>query len=140
MPNSTKQVWNGVLGELEVTLSKANYRTWLKNTNLVSIDDSVAVVSVPNIFARDWIEQKYHDQIFTALTKLIDGLERVEYQIGLAPQASDSNEEKMVLDTNESKSTNASGSTQTHLPRGRQLSESYTFDSFVVGDSNRLAF
>ncbi len=144
MPNSTKQVWDGVLGELEVTLSKANYRTWLKNTNLVSINDSVAIISVPNIFARDWIEQKYQDQIFTALSKLIDGLERVEYQIGKPAEEEDKSAdvvEEVVLSASRSKAAATQAApTQNRLPHSRQLSETYTFDSFVVGDSNRLAF
>ena len=143
MPNSTTQVWNGVLGELEVTLSEGHYKTWVKNTSLVAIDGSTAIVSVPNIFTRQWIQDKYQEQIFAALSKLIDGLEKVEYQIG-SPAASKEAQDEDDSGTMTSPQLKSKAAkpipTQNRLPRGRQLSETYTFDTFVVGDSNRLAF
>ena len=61
MENKLQAVWGSVLGELEIVLSQANFQTWLKGTELADIDNSKAVVYVPNIFTRQWIQDKYHN-------------------------------------------------------------------------------
>src|SRR3712207_9054725 len=52
-----KQVWRAALGELQVSLSPANFETWLKETALVAVDDQRFRVAVPNGFAKDWLER-----------------------------------------------------------------------------------
>ena len=51
-----KQVWRAALGELQVSLSPANYETWLRDTHLVEVDDQRFRIAVPNGFAKDWLE------------------------------------------------------------------------------------
>ena len=51
-----KQVWRAALGELQVSLSPANFETWLKDTALVAVDDNRFRIAVPNGFAKDWLE------------------------------------------------------------------------------------
>ena len=48
-----KQVWRAALGELQVSLSPANYETWLRDTVLVDVDDNRFKIAVPNGFAKD---------------------------------------------------------------------------------------
>ena len=52
-----KQVWRAVLGELQVSLSPANFETWLKDTSLVDLDENRYRIAAPNGFARDWLER-----------------------------------------------------------------------------------
>ena len=59
----TSSAWQTVLGELEVSLSKANFTTWFKNTKLLSANGGQVVIGVPNIFTKEWLENKYHKQI-----------------------------------------------------------------------------
>ena len=54
------ELWQAALGELELTLSKANFMTWFKNTFIVSNDDVHIVIGVPNTFTKAWFEKKYH--------------------------------------------------------------------------------
>src|SRR6478735_8136096 len=49
-----KQVWRAALGELQVSLSPANYETWLKDTALVGVEGDRFRIAVPNGFAKDW--------------------------------------------------------------------------------------
>lgn len=135
MNTSATELWQAVLGELEVSLSRANYKTWFKNTALVSVDNSVAVVSVPNIFTREWIEKKYHQQIFEALSKLVNGLETVEYRIGAPAKAAVADEVAVSVEPPKAVPTTLPA----RGPRQKML-DKYTFENFVVGDSNRLAF
>ena len=60
-------LWQSALGEIELTLSKANFTTWFKNTFISSFENGRVVVSVPNTFTKSWMEKKYHDQITKAL-------------------------------------------------------------------------
>ena len=79
MNNNLNEVWGSVLGELEVVLSQANFQTWLKGTELAELDGSKAVVYVPNIFTRQWVQDKYHDQILDAINKVEPSIASVEY-------------------------------------------------------------
>jgi len=78
----TNQLWDAVLGELELTISKANFTTWFKNTFIHSVDDNSIVVGVPNAFTKAWLENKYHDHILTALNKSSQGkIDSVVYKV-----------------------------------------------------------
>ena len=54
-PLNLKQLWHAALGELQLGLTKANYDTWFKETAIVSEEDDVYCVGVPNAFAREWL-------------------------------------------------------------------------------------
>src|SRR5215216_6751297 len=49
-----KQVWRAALGELQVSLSPANFETWLRDTQLIDVDEQRFRIAVPNGFAKDW--------------------------------------------------------------------------------------
>jgi chromosomal replication initiation ATPase DnaA len=65
-----KQVWRAALGELQVSLSPANFETWLKDTELVEIDDNRFRISAPNGFARDWLDNRYRPLISQTLARV----------------------------------------------------------------------
>ena len=67
-----KQVWRAALGELQVSLSPANYETWLRETNLVDVDDNRFKIGVPNGFAKDWLETRYRSLIAGTLARTQD--------------------------------------------------------------------
>ena len=70
-PLNLKQLWAAALGELQVGLSRANYETWFKETQVISEEDDVFLVGVPNAFAREWLENKYRPQVRQALQHLL---------------------------------------------------------------------
>ena len=72
------KTWKTALGELEVALSKANFTTWFKDTFISSHKDKVIVIGVPNAFTKEWLQNKYHQDIFSALKKIVPDLETVE--------------------------------------------------------------
>ena len=61
-----EKIWEGVLGELELSVSKANFTTWFKNTFIIDINNDEIIVAVPNIFTKTWLEKKYQDKILNA--------------------------------------------------------------------------
>ena len=66
-----KQVWRAALGELQVSLSPANFETWLRDTQLVDVDDQRFRIAVPNGFAKDWLETRYRSLISQTLARIV---------------------------------------------------------------------
>src|SRR2546421_5549301 len=76
-----KQVWRAALGELQVSLSPANYETWLKDTALVAVDDNRFRVAVPNGFAKDWLETRYRSLICQTLARVVGYSVNVDFEV-----------------------------------------------------------
>lgn len=125
--------WQAVLGELEVSLSKANFTTWFKNTRLLSIDKGDVVISVPNIFTKEWLENKYNKQISEALHKVLPEIRNITYRVGgVIPQEKPIEELEITKEEDSEK--------ETIVSENGIFSSKYTFESFVVGDTTKLAF
>lgn len=139
------ETWQAALGELELTLSKANFTTWFKNTFISSMDEGgKVVVCVPNTFTKAWLEKKYHDSVIKALRNVTSNAVReVVYKVevrntsqlpGFTPEAPEiSNEITDALPP----SFSASSTPAVQSDAG--LNPRYIFDSYVVGKTNELA-
>src|SRR5215218_10184659 len=84
-----KQVWRAALGELQVSLSPANFETWLRETALVDVDDNRFRISVPNGFAKDWLESRYRSLISQTLARIVGYSVQVEFFVGLTAEVAD---------------------------------------------------
>ena len=124
-----KQVWRAVLGELQVSLSPANFETWLKDTSLVEVDENRFRISAPNGFARDWLDNRYRTLISQTLARVVGGSVQVEFVVADAPGPvpAQADEETLPLPP-----VSAGGNTV-------NLNNRYTFSNFIVGSANRLA-
>jgi chromosomal replication initiator protein len=124
-----KQVWRAVLGELQVSLSPANFETWLKDTALVEIDENRFRIAVPNGFARDWLDNRYRPLISQTLTRVVGGSVQIEFVVADAPGPvpSQVSEDSLPLPP-----VSAGGNTV-------NLNSRYGFANFIVGSANRLA-
>jgi chromosomal replication initiator protein len=144
-------LWQTVLGEIELSVSHGNFVTWFKNTSLLKHENDSLVVGVPNIFIKQQLERKYGDLITKTLGKNGVKVSTIEYKISAQ---SDRNRNTGTAETPGQTQTatkqdtrpEGRSSSQTGLGNGlghsyRQgLNERYTFDNFVVGASNELAF
>jgi len=79
---TNQEIWNMVLGEMELALSRANFTTWFKNTSIISRNEDCVVVSVPNGFVKEWLENKFNKQIITSIRKLLPEIRDVRYTMG----------------------------------------------------------
>src|SRR3989344_7397139 len=77
----TKSLWENPLTAVELSISKANFSTWFKDTHIVRQEDVVVQVSVPNQFVRDWLSTKYHKFILNSLRGFSEHIRGVEYVI-----------------------------------------------------------
>ncbi len=141
----TEVLWQTVLGEIELSVSVGNYATWFKNTCLLKQDDQKVVIGVPNIFIKQQLERKYNDLIAETLRKNGIEAEVIEYKISANKAPKDdrsSSDETPTLDTavasEPQPQTNIGGGLGHSYRQG--LNSKYTFDNFVVGASNELAF
>jgi chromosomal replication initiator protein len=142
-----KQVWRAALGELQVSLSPANFETWLKETALIAVDDNRFRVAVPNGFAKDWLENRYRSLISQTLARVVGYSVTVDFEVreGIVsplekPATGADDADDVSGPTGGSRSVrleptrvgSSEGSTLNINPR-------YTFRNFIVGSANRLA-
>lgn len=156
---NTNELWRSVLGNIELSISKANFSTWFKNTKILSIEDKHVVVGVPNGFAKEWLENKYQSYILQAIREEVPEIYSMSCSV-YNPQDEADNEsveavnsettEKSTAESSEKQersinviknpvaSTNPNSKrsiVQTHI----SLNDRYIFDNFVVGEHNELA-
>ncbi len=138
-------LWQAVLGEIELSVSRGNFVTWFKNTVLLKHAGGNVVVGVPNIFIKQQLERKYNDLVVETLHKNGVEVQTIEYKIS-APSAPRPVDQPVQLPTERSGldhelTSSKPGSANSLAHSYRQgLNERYTFDNFIVGASNELAF
>jgi chromosomal replication initiator protein len=140
-------LWQAILGEIELSVSHGNFVTWFKNTQLIKHDSETAVIGVPNVFIKQQLERKYTDLINEMLKKNGVSPKVIEFKIHASSPASKVSADEAVLI---SVAANGAQTTTTSMPNGptnsfahsyRQgINERYTFDNFIVGAGNELAF
>ncbi len=136
---NTKQIWQAVLGELEVVLSKANFTTWFKDTFIYSYEKNIVTIGVPNSFTEEWLSKKYNSEIYTALKKLLPDLESVEYKV--ISQNNPLPAAKPTVNTQQQSPSHGNFTNHTVVDDYQyQIEDKYSFDSFITGNSNRLAY
>jgi len=129
---TTEELWRAVLAQIQLDISPANFATWFKNTGIVNLKEGEAVVSVPNSFAKEWLEQKYNKNIFKILRGLNDEIKEVRYILGKQDLKILKREKNPLPVVDQLEFPEFKISKETNLnPR-------YTFENFVVGPFNEL--
>ena len=133
------QVWQAALGELQLQMTKPTFDTWLKNTSLISYEDGTFVIGVHNAYAKDWLENRLLSIIKRALVGIVGRSVEVKFVVWPRERAAS----KRSAGTQELGPL-LSGDKELTLtpPRAKSpamLNPKYTFETFVVGPSNRLA-
>lgn len=134
-PVELEQIWQTTLGQMEVQLSRANFATWLKSSRLVDSRDGCFFISLPNNFAREWVENKYHKSLLGIIRTINPSVKKLEFVVASqAPSITDRRpKEEAVQATMQGFGLDLRVDPETNLnPR-------YTLDSFIVGGSNELA-
>ena len=128
-------LWSKVLGEMEISLSKANFAMWFKDTFIVKIEDGVVSVGVPSAFVKEWFVNKYHKTIFKCLREASEHVRSVEYII----VRSDAKKEAQDDDKKIRRVGFELPLSDLYINKEDNLNPRYTFESFVVGPFNELA-
>ncbi len=128
------ELWQATLAQLQFQISPANFATWLKNTYIVSKDGGAVVVSVPNNFSKEWLEQKYNKLVFRILRNLDNDVREVTYSVEHAPQRA-----KVSFARVPSVPETQQEFQELQIDKSTNLSPRYLFDNFIVGPFNELA-
>ena len=135
---TNEELWKAVLGEMELSLTKANFITWFRNTSILSKDKSAVVVSVPNGFIKEWLENKFNKRILQSIRNLTPEIREIKYLIGRPKiELVKQDISKMNLDTELEEK--AGLDLDKDLDKATNLNRKYSFESFVVGSNNELA-
>jgi len=125
---SAKEIWQSALGKLQIQVSKANYTTWLSDSQGLSCQDSTFVVGVPNVFVAEWLSKRLYPLVRKTLVDITGKDVDVRFEIHNREQLSASPLANQTDGGTSSKATQY------------RFNPKYTFDNFVVSDSNRLAY
>ena len=124
-----KRAWQAVLGQLQMEMAKATYDTWVRDAAFVAYEDGTFIIGVQNAYARDWLESRLTSTINRMLIGLMDRSVEVRFVVWQerkqpepAPVVAEEVEDELIA-----------------RPRRLTLNTRYSFDTFVVGASNRLA-
>jgi chromosomal replication initiator protein len=122
-------IWQKALAILETQLTKPSFETWLKSTSLLSFDGNLVTIGVANEFAKDWLESRYANLIRTTVRNILN--QEVQIRFVLPDQIDTSQTPKHTQTFRNEKNYEDLNATQ--------LNPKYTFESFVIGNSNRFA-
>lgn len=122
MSNQLDEIWKNALGSLRGQLNDQTFKTWFTNTSLVNFSSSAITVAAPNDFAREWLESRYVSLIAGALEECVGEPVKVAFITKQVKSAA-----AVVKDPPEKKALS------------QRLHDKYSFDTFVIGGSNRFA-
>jgi len=125
-----KTLWNNILAHMELSVSKANFSMWFKDTYIVKQEDGTVYLGVPNIFVRDWLMNKYHKDIVKNLRNFGENIRNVEYIVS---------KEENKGPVKETTNVNELPLADFYINKDDNLNPKYTFKTFVIGPFNELA-
>lgn len=133
--SNPRELWEYVLTQVELSISPANFNTWFRSSFIVKIgDDGVLYVGVPSQFFKDWYLKKFHTLLLKVVRDVSYEFRNIEYLIV-------KDERRRVV--KEPKNTRGSMELpldEFYINKSDNLNPRYTFDTFVIGSFNNLAY
>jgi chromosomal replication initiator protein len=135
-----QELWQSVLGELELQISKPNFQTWLKNSFLSDKKNETVCLSLESAFAKEWVSNKYHKIILKIIRNFDPEIKDIIYQI------QPSEEKTKPIISSHIKKLEADILSKTldfpnySIDPKTNLNSKYTLQNFVVGANNELAY
>lgn len=127
-----RQLWQTTLGKLQLQLPKAVYDTWISATCGVSYEDGVLVVGVQSAYAKDWLENRLYGVIQRTVSEIASRTSTIRFVVSRNDHSTESVE---LLEGNQPQMAQP----VINDSEVSRVNPKYTFDTFIVGQSNRLA-
>jgi len=132
-----KKIWEEALSKMELSLSKANFNTWFKDTSIIKYEKGVVYLAVPNEFVKNWLYEKYNKYILKELRESLEEIKTIKYIVKDISQIN----KKSSLDQFATPSINNRLPLETfYIDKKDNLNPRYVFDTFVVGSFNELSY
>lgn len=132
MNNDLKSLWEKTLNIIKGEMSEVSFNTWIKSCEPLSISSNTIKISVPNSFTQDILEKRYKDLVVNSIEAACSKVYTVDFIVASDIQEVDEKEEKNTQNDDKS-------SVNVNDEMSSTLNPKYTFDSFVIGNSNRFA-
>lgn len=127
-----KQLWDDALVAIELSITPANFKTWFKDTHIVSLEDGCVTLGVPSVFVRDWLQDKFQSLILKVLRDQSSHVRSIEYAVVQRTEKKKESSRKQTVNA-------ALPLEDYYINKSDNLNPRYTFDTFVVGPFNGLA-
>ena len=141
--HNAQQVWQAALGELELQMTRATFNTWIKPVAAVSWDRDTFVLGTPNGYIKDWLENRLYAPIHRTLSGILEQKQlNVQFIVWSQEHGVDQATSLPLFHSAPDEGpawSSGNGHRNRLLDSPIQLNPRYTFDTFVVGPSNRLA-
>ena len=132
MNNDLQSLWEKTLNIIKGEMSEVSFNTWIKSCEPISISSNLIKISVPNSFTQDILEKRYKDLVVNSIEAACSKIYNVEFIIASDLQENEEKVEGKLKSDDKSSITVNDEMSSTLNPK-------YTFDSFVIGNSNRFA-
>ena len=140
-----KSSWDRTLSVLRAELGEATFRSWFKHIEFGELSEKKLLLYVPTKFMKDWIHTHYSDRILAILKNDNIPVSSIIFELQkfkVSKDSEDSNTQKNVKNSKPAASskfvTNENGDHNSML--GAPLDPNLSFENFVVGGSNELAY
>ncbi len=133
-----KQLWDSVLVEMELAVSKASFSTWFRDTYIVKHEDGTAHLHVPNAFVKEWLIKKYHGTILKHIRVHAPNVHSIEYSVSRDDGRPKENRDR-ATDVSLSLPNHELPLQDYYINKEDNLNPRYTFDTIVIGPFNELA-
>ncbi|MDO8264764.1 MAG: chromosomal replication initiator protein DnaA [Candidatus Parcubacteria bacterium] len=132
-----EEIWQSVLAQIQFHISPANFATWFKNTSVLSRKDGLVLISVPNNFSKEWMENKYNKLILEIIKSLDQGVREIKYITGSHNQKTKEMAPSPIAVLVEPEQLEFQ---ELQVDKDTNLNPRYGFDNFIVGPFNELPF
>ena len=130
-----KELWEYILTQVELSISPANFNTWFRNSFIVRIgEDGVLYVGVPSQFFKDWYLKKFHTLLLKIVRDISYEFRNIEYLI-----VKDEHR-KVPREVKNTRGAMELPLDEFYINKSDNLNPRYTFDTFVIGSFNNLAY
>lgn len=132
------EVWSSVLEVIRAELNKPTIKTWFEHTVPLTMIDGELVVGVQNEFAKDWLESRYSGLLSAALLKVMGTPASISFVVS----ASNKTTALPFLEETTTEITTETPKLERRVLEREKVDSfnpKYSFDSFVIGASNRFA-
>jgi len=142
-PRQPKEIWDIARSQLRLQLPRSTYETWVRDTSCLAYEDGAFVIGVANAYAKDWLSLRLRPLIKRALVGIVGQAVDITFivqpvRLADAPDAAPI----PLLTCERAADEGAADESRMFEPsniHGANLSPRYTFETFIVGSSNRMA-
>lgn len=143
-----KELWTRALVDIELEVSPANFTTWFKNTKITRIEQGTAFIGTTNEFARDWLANKYNSTILRILRNISPEIRAIDFVIAKNITPNQAGRDLQLEKTEFTQKARANSMSmagelplsEAYVNKEDGLNPRYTFESFITGPFNELAF